>query len=62
MTTSLVPTESDAWGYENMLRAIADPADPEHADYIDRYGGSFDPNAFDLDEADAMMRARRAMM
>jgi hypothetical protein len=44
-----------------MLRAIADPADLEHADYVDWYGGSFDANEFDFDEANAMMRARRAM-
>ena len=34
------------WGYERFLRAIADPADPEHSAYLEWIGGAFDPERF----------------
>ena len=35
-------------GYETFLLALADPEHPEHDDYKEWIGGSFDPCAFDL--------------
>lgn len=34
-------------GYEEFLRAIADPRHPEHAEMIEWSGGRYDPDAFD---------------
>lgn len=46
------------WGfYDSFLAAIRDPAHPEHAEYLEWAGGAFDPDAFDLDEANAAIRA-----
>ncbi|MDQ6692991.1 MAG: plasmid pRiA4b ORF-3 family protein [Chloroflexota bacterium] len=41
-----------AWGYEEFLVAIADPNHPQHAEMLEWVGGSFDPEEFDLEEAD----------
>ena len=37
-------------GYEEFLRALADPANPEHEELKAWIGGSFDPAAFDVAE------------
>lgn len=37
------------WGYQDFLEAIADPSHEEHESYMEWCGGSFDPNAFDVD-------------
>ncbi len=37
------------WGYESLLRAMADPRDSEHDTLLEWVGGPFDPEAFDLD-------------
>ena len=42
-------------GYENFLEAISDPEHPEHAEFLEWAGGSFDPNAFDADEVDRLL-------
>lgn len=34
-------------GYLTFLEAIADPTHPEHEEYLEWVGGSYDPNAFD---------------
>jgi len=34
-------------GYEDFLRAIADPSDPEHDMYLQWISGAFDPEEFD---------------
>ena len=47
------------WGYEEFLEAIGDPDHPEHEDYLDWIGGEFDPAAFDLEAANAMLRGLR---
>ena len=39
-----------AWGYEEFLAAIRDPNHEEHAEMLEWVGGSFDPEAFDLDQ------------
>ena len=46
-------------GYENFLQALADPNHPEHEEYLEWIGGSFDPEAFDLDEVNQLLRAMR---
>ena len=35
------------YGYEDFLRVIADPTEPEHESMLQWVGGSFDPEAFD---------------
>jgi hypothetical protein len=37
-------------GYEELLRIIQDPDDEEHEDMLQWLGGSFDPEAFDLEQ------------
>jgi hypothetical protein len=44
------------WGYYGFLEAIQDPNHPEYDMYLEWVGGEFDPEAFDLDEANAALR------
>jgi hypothetical protein len=44
------------WGYDDFLEAIRDPDHPEHEDYWEWIGGEFDPEAFDLDEINELLR------
>ena len=44
------------WGYHDFLQAIGDPDHPEHDQYLTWVGGSFDPEAFDLEEVNAGLR------
>ena len=37
-------------GYENFLAAINNPRHPEHQEYLEWIGDSFNPEAFDVDE------------
>lgn len=37
------------WGYAEFLKAIRNPKHAEHAHYLEWIGGTFDPEAFDLD-------------
>ncbi len=37
-------------GYENFLQALKDPNHPEHNEYPEWIGGTFDPEVFDLNE------------
>ncbi len=46
-------------GYYEFLEAIKDPDHPDHEDMLDWVGGSFDPEAFDLDEINATLRKIR---
>ncbi len=34
------------YGYESFLKAITDPKHPEHKEFLEWYGGEFDPNDF----------------
>ena len=43
-------------GYENLLEAIHDPNHPQHEEYLEWIGDSFDPEAFDLDEVNRKLR------
>ena len=44
-------------GYALMLEALADPAHEEYQRYKEWLGGEFDPEAFDLEEVNANLRA-----
>ena len=43
-------------GYELFLEAIRNPRHPEHEEMLDWVGGSFDPEAFDLAEANEALQ------
>jgi len=45
------------WGYASMLEAIADPEDENHEEMIDWIGGSFDPEAFDLEQVNKILKS-----
>lgn len=47
------------WGYANFLEAIQDPAHPEHDELLEWIGGSFDPEAFNLDAVNQALRRVR---
>ncbi|MCK4340155.1 MAG: plasmid pRiA4b ORF-3 family protein [Phycisphaerae bacterium] len=47
------------WGYYEMLEAVGDPRHPEHEDFVDWLGDEFDPDTFDLEEANAVLRQWR---
>ena len=44
------------WGYEGFLEAIRDPDHSEHEMYLEWIGGEFDPEAFDLEETNELLR------
>ena len=39
------------WGYTDLLTALADPDDAESEELLECLGDEFDPEAFDVDEA-----------
>jgi hypothetical protein len=43
-------------GYENFLEAIRDPRHEEHDSFLTWIGGAFDPEAFDLNAINRMLR------
>ena len=38
------------WGFEEFVKAMADPKHKEHKSYKEWWGGQYDPEAFDLEE------------
>jgi hypothetical protein len=44
------------WGYEHFLEAMGDPEHPEHADMAAWWGDEFDPEEFDLEEVNHLLR------
>jgi hypothetical protein len=42
--------------YDDFLKALTDPADAEHDDFTGWVGGTFDPEAFDIDEVNQKLR------
>jgi hypothetical protein len=44
------------WGYENLLRVVADPRDPEHEEMLAWLGGGWDPEEFDAGEVNELLR------
>ncbi len=47
------------WGYEEFLRAVRDPAHPEHEEMLEWIGGSFDPEHFDAVEISRWLAPRK---
>jgi hypothetical protein len=45
------------WGYDDFLKAFADPKHPEHDDIVEELGEDFDPGFFDLDDVNLGLRA-----
>jgi hypothetical protein len=45
------------WGYASLLEILANPAHPEHDEQLEWLGEEFDPEAFSVDYADAMLAA-----
>lgn len=45
------------WGYYNLLEVLGNPEDEEHESMLEWFGGPIDPSAFDLEEANACIRA-----
>jgi len=43
------------WGYENLLKVIRDPSDPEYEETMEWLGENFDPDAFDIAEVNAVL-------
>lgn len=43
-------------GFERFLQAMADPADPEHNEYMTWFGGEFFPDEFDVEEANEALQ------
>ncbi|HUN23035.1 MAG TPA: plasmid pRiA4b ORF-3 family protein [Anaerolineales bacterium] len=44
------------WGYAEFVEAIKDPHHEEHANYLQWWGGEFDPEEFDLDETNERLQ------
>jgi hypothetical protein len=44
------------WGYWNFLEALGDPNHPEHEMYVEWSGGEFDPQEFDLEGTNEILR------
>lgn len=47
------------WGYAEFLAAIQQPDHPEHESMLDWIGGEFDPEFFDLDEVNRLLKQIR---
>ena len=43
------------WGYYDLLKTVADPHAEDHEDMTEWLGGNFDPDAFDLEEVNAIL-------
>jgi hypothetical protein len=44
------------WGYTEFLETIQNPSHPEHDSMVEWVGGAFDPNAFDPQEINELLR------
>lgn len=49
------------WGYANFLEAIRNKDHPEHQEYLDWIGGSFDPEEFDLKDLNEYLKSARRL-
>jgi len=47
------------WGYQNFLEAIKNPRHPEHKLMLQWVGGSFDPEEFDIDKINQILKMVR---
>jgi hypothetical protein len=48
------------WGYAELLEIIRDPDHPEHAEMQEWLGSDFDPESFDLDEVNRVLKRYHA--
>jgi hypothetical protein len=48
-----------SYGYEQLLRSLADPGDPEHDERVEWAPEGFDPEALDIQAHDAAVRSVR---
>jgi len=46
------------WGYSDMLEILKDPEHEEYEKYLEWLGGDFDPEDFDKDEVNEMLRTK----
>jgi hypothetical protein len=46
------------WGYAEFLEAIRDPGNPEHESMLEWIGGSFNPESFAIEVANARLSGR----
>jgi hypothetical protein len=44
------------WGYEELLAAVGDPEHPDHEDMIEWLGEGFDPQAYDLESVNKLLK------
>jgi hypothetical protein len=44
------------WGYYGFLEAIHKPDHPDHEDMLEWIGGEFDPEEFDVEETNEILR------
>lgn len=44
------------WGYDDFLKAFADPKHPEHDDIVEELGEDFDPEYFDMEDVNLGLR------
>ena len=47
------------WGYADLLKALADPGHPEHDEIMTWLDGEFDPEKFDMEELNQLLRIIR---
>lgn len=47
------------WGYGELLEAIRDPNHPEHQEKLEWLGGAFDPEEFDVESTNQVLRTIR---
>jgi len=47
------------WGYDSFLEAIQNPDHPEYEDMLEWIGGSFDPEAFEVEKVNKELRKLR---
>lgn len=47
------------WGYKDFLEAIENPKHPEHENMIEWVGGRFDPEAFNLESINNVLKGSR---
>ena len=46
------------WGYSDMLEILSQPNHEEHEEFIEAYGDDFDPEYFDKDEVNELLREK----
>jgi len=45
------------WGFQEFKKILKNPGHPEHEDYLEWYGGEFDPGAFDMEAINEMLQS-----